>query len=248
MQKNKLILAVILFTLLAGCIKNDESLSLRKILFGANADSLTMAVTSYNYFGTGARESYFSDDFSANTNNWPVYNQFTNANNYTGFGLIQDGEYYISGDGCCNPQYFYINKIIDTARNFEVICRVKHFEAFGGNLFSRQGLFFRGGFDFSKLTAAGLFLKAGNGTENSFSVRNIISDETFGSEYPAPAAADGYNTLVFRKVRNQYSAFVNQRLIVSGPFSDVKPGRSLLGFVALDRMKVDYLKIDYLTF
>jgi hypothetical protein len=244
----RIIVPAIGFILMVGCSKNDDNITLRNVLFGANADTVEYLLTNYNFKIPISKTAVFNDDFNSNSNGWPVYAVNTNSSNRDGFAKFQNGEYYVSGGAASSVRGFFINRQIDTSKNFEITCRLKNEGSYADKqLFFNQGLIIRGNNSSGYVTGTGLFL-AGISVNNVVSLRKIsLSDDT-GQTFEVKTPNDFYYKLTLRKIKNRMSVFVNEQYISSYHSRDIYAPGNLLGFAVIDRLYVDYLTVEYLAF
>lgn len=234
--------------LLVSCTKNDDTLNIRQLLFGANADTVETLLRNYNFIIPVNKTVFFNDEFNTNTNGWPVYAINTISTNRDGFARFQNGEYYISGGAASSVRGFFINRQIDTSKNFEITCRLKNEGSYPGNLqFANQGLVIRGNISSGYVIGTGLFL-AGVSVENYVSLRRITVAENLGQGFKVATPNDFYYKLTLRKIKNRISVFVNEKYIAGYKSGDIYAPGNLLGFGVIDRLYVDYLKVEYLTY
>jgi hypothetical protein len=239
--------AAILFISIISCSKNDGTIDLRRIFFKENTDTLNLLLRNYNPFISLNKFTFFSEDFNSNANRWPIYAQGANSSNMGGFARIQNGEYYLSGSGDSKIRSFLISKQIDTGRNFEITFRLKN-EGFYSdkNLFSGQGLVVVGGLSAGNLIGTGLFLTSVR-VKNEISLRKMRAFESTGIFYDINAPND-YFKITLRKIKNRMSVFVNEKFISIYSSGEIYVAGNSIGFAVVDKLYVDYLKIEYLNY
>ena len=233
--------------LIGACQKNDETIDLRRILFQDNADTVDVLLKNFVPFIPFNRNNFFSEEFNNNVNNWPVYILGANSSNKNGFARIQNGEYQISGSSDAKLRGFLISRQIDTSRNFEINYRLKnegiYFEKY---LYSDQGFIFRGSLNAGNVIGTGLFLGS-NSPNPKFSFRKILALTSTGEYYDLNTPNDYYE-ITLRKIGSRISVFVDKKFLSSFNSRDIYAAGGLVGFAAIDRMFIDFLKVEYFTY
>ena len=137
----KIIYLFIAVAIMYSCKKNDEALSVRKLIFKEDADSVVVALKNYDFFTASTTISFFNEDFLNNNSGWPIINPTGGVSPNLNDVKVVNGEYKIFCD--VNPLVLSISKAIDTSKNFEVECKVRNEDRIGStSSFPSQGFFF----------------------------------------------------------------------------------------------------------
>jgi hypothetical protein len=202
------------------------------LLFSLN----TFAQNGYDNLPDLEREVVFFDQFDNNINNWWT------GDNADAYGAINYGNYILEWRAKLPIWYSSMNVRWDISQDFEIETSIKQISGSNTNLF---GLIYnksdKGECGFivncksesvvyqDKANESRIFLKDGG---ESIPGINVGSYE--------------YNKLTIRKIKGEYSFYINENLLKSGIISDFNSNRIGFQIWYNSRIYVDYLKISYL--
>ena len=174
------------------------------------------------------------ESFSDNDRNWQTgYKEYSEAR-------VANGAYYLKNPKSTSTASSYINKYIDTDRDFEIETKIKYISGK-----QNSGLMLVWGRSESNTDNNNIeFTANGKYWIGKYKDKKYISDVSW-TPLDNIKKYD-YNTLTVRKIGNKYYYYINKKYVYSSSFTSFYGHK--LGFVTPSEteIKIDYLKVSYL--
>jgi hypothetical protein len=236
---------ILLALLTTSCYKNMQNKTARELIFDSFADKNFIAVNDYNFIKENQKTNFLNENFNDNSNNWQVYSQGTLVDFPFSYASILEGTYQINGD--YNDIAFYIEKAIDTAKDFEIETYLSNLNDFSGSsFFGINGVFLFADVVNQKVNGVMVSMKDNN-IQQGMKFNNTTQNSDQGDfNYIEGTNKQAY-LITIRKIKNNVGFFVNGNFLGIYSFSSINFNGNKIGFRANNRMTIDYLKINYIT-